>query len=84
MREVTPPADVRITNIALAAELADHKGRTTVKLVYLPFGDSDSEDEEDEEDEDGNDDEGDEHAKATKAPNPTQAVICTLILGQVS
>lgn len=74
-QELTPPADVRITNVALGAELADQKGRTSVKLVYLPFGDSDDEDEEEEE-------EGDEEAQASRGA-PTETILCTLIPGQV-
>ncbi|KAI0769387.1 hypothetical protein BD413DRAFT_613934 [Trametes elegans] len=50
---ISPPSDIKITNIALGDELADESGRTTVKLIYRPPGadeeDSDEEDEEDEE-----------------------------------
>ena len=73
-QELMPPADIRITNVALSAELADQKGRTTVKLVYLPFGDSDDE---------GDDDEEEEDDAGTLKGTPTETVICTLIPGQV-
>lgn len=50
--EVLPEADIRITNVALADELADESGRTTIKLNYTtPDGGEDSDDEEQDEDE---------------------------------
>ncbi|KAI0743736.1 hypothetical protein C8Q80DRAFT_1272384 [Daedaleopsis nitida] len=55
---ITPPADVRVTNIALGDEVADEKSRTTVKLTYRAPGggqDSDDEEEDDEEEEDEED-----------------------------
>ncbi|KAL0956477.1 hypothetical protein HGRIS_002623 [Hohenbuehelia grisea] len=48
---VEPAADIKITNIALGHELADPKGRTTVKLVYQPITADLSEDEDEDEDE---------------------------------
>ncbi|KAI0829737.1 hypothetical protein BC628DRAFT_1512543 [Trametes gibbosa] len=53
---ISPPGDIRITNIALGDVLADESGRTTVKLSYRVPGsnekDSDDEEEEDDEEED--------------------------------
>ncbi|KAJ3559682.1 hypothetical protein NM688_g190 [Phlebia brevispora] len=74
-QEITPAADLRITNVALGADLADAKGRTTLKLVYLPLGDSDDEDEDEDEDEEDGDD-------APKG-EPAEATLCTLIPGQI-
>lgn len=34
--EFTPPADTRITNIALGEKLEDENSRTTVRLIYVP------------------------------------------------
>ena len=76
---ITPPADIRITNVALGDEIADEKGRTTVKLVYLApgaRGDDDDEDEEDEDDKE-NEDEDDESMKVSTA------VLCSLTYGRV-
>ncbi|KAI0772588.1 hypothetical protein BC629DRAFT_1583140 [Irpex lacteus] len=61
-----PPGDLRITNVALGAELADENGRTSVKLTYQAPGGSD-EDEEDEEDEGG---------------EPVTTVLCSLTPGK--
>ena len=48
--EVVPPVDVRISNAALGAELADETSRSSVRLIYLgpkASGKSDDEEEED-------------------------------------
>ncbi|GLB37533.1 putative peptidylprolyl isomerase [Lyophyllum shimeji] len=42
---VQPPADIRITNIALGDVLKDTSGRSTVKFTFEPSGHVDSEDE---------------------------------------
>jgi FK506-binding nuclear protein len=47
-----PQSDLRITNIALADELADASGRTSVKLTYqTPIKMNDDEDDDDEDEE---------------------------------
>lgn len=72
--QITPPADIRITNIALSDELADQSARTTIKLNYLiPTG------EDSEEDEEGDDDEDDEHS----GQRLESTVLCSLTPGQV-
>ncbi|KAF5370590.1 hypothetical protein D9758_001975 [Tetrapyrgos nigripes] len=43
---ITPPADIKITNIALGSEIADKDGRTTVKMTYPKLPAPDDEDEE--------------------------------------
>ncbi|EIW62941.1 uncharacterized protein TRAVEDRAFT_26444 [Trametes versicolor FP-101664 SS1] len=50
---ISPPSDIRITNIALGEEITDENSRTTIKLVYRRPGsdEPDSEDEEDDEEE---------------------------------
>lgn len=71
---VTPPADIRITNIALSDQIADESGRTTVKLNYIIPSADDSE-EEDEEDEEDDEDE--------KPPRMMTTVLCSLTPGKV-
>ncbi|GJE95071.1 hypothetical protein PsYK624_112500 [Phanerochaete sordida] len=69
--EFAPPADLRITNVALGAELQDETGRTTLKLVYQglpPQPESDEEDEEDEEEHPG---------------EPIATVLCSLTPGMI-
>ena len=71
--EFLVPNDLRITNVALAAELVDENGRTSVKLTYeppKPSHDSDDEEEEDEEE----DDEDEE---------PITTVLCSLTPSKV-
>ncbi|KAG9221014.1 hypothetical protein CCMSSC00406_0002386 [Pleurotus cornucopiae] len=48
---VSPPADLKITNVALGEKLADEKGRTTIKLSYASIPDDGSDEDDDEEDE---------------------------------
>ena len=73
MEEFEVPNDLRITNIALGAELADESGRTSVKLTYEPPKPShDSDDEEAEEDEDEDDDD-----------EPVTTVLCSLTPSKV-
>jgi hypothetical protein len=51
--EIEPPADLRITNVALSDELEDPQGRSSLKLIYRsPSADDDDEDEDDEDAED--------------------------------
>ncbi|KAH9859025.1 hypothetical protein C2E23DRAFT_30355 [Lenzites betulinus] len=70
---ITPPGDIRITNIALGEELADESGRTTVKLMYrLPGSSEKDSDDEDEEDEDE-----DEEEKVSTT------VLCSLTPGKI-
>lgn len=71
--EFAPPADLRITNVALGAELDDEKSRTTLKLVYFGPAASDESDEEDE----------DEEQEETEGAEPIATVLCSLIPGKV-
>ena len=72
--EFTPPADLRVTNVALGPELADENGRTTLKLVYLSPASEESDEEDEEEAED--EDEG-------KNVEPIATVLCSLTPGKV-
>ena len=49
---VLPGSDFRLTTATLGEELADEKGRTTIKLYRISYPDDSDEDEEDEKDED--------------------------------
>lgn len=71
---VTPPADIRITNIALSDQIADESGRTTVKLNYIIPSADDSEEEDEEDDEDDEDE---------KPPRMMTTVLCSLTPGKV-
>ncbi len=70
---ISPPSDIRITNIALGEELADESGRTTIKLVYRRPGadEPDSEDEEDDEE------------KENDNSDLSTTVLCSLTPGKV-
>lgn len=58
-----PPADIKITNVALGSVLADATGRTTVQFSYVPIvGSSDSDDDEEEEEKEDDDEEATEPA----------------------
>ena len=58
---IIPPADLRITNIALGDEIADDNARTSVRLVYQrPAANDESDDEDEEEKEEKDEDEDDE------------------------
>ena len=46
---IAPPADLRITNVALGDELEDENSRTSVKLTYRGPGGSEDSDEDEEE-----------------------------------
>ena len=73
---ISPPADLRITNVALGDEVADESGRTTVKLVYrTPGQGGDSDDEDEDEDEEDEDEEKPEQLSTT--------VLCSLTCGKV-
>ncbi|CAL1707710.1 unnamed protein product [Somion occarium] len=75
---ITPPADLRITNIALGDEVAEENARTSVRLVYMnpaPPEDSDDEDDEEEKDED----EDDEDSKL----EPVQTFLGSVTPGKV-
>ncbi|KAF7790416.1 hypothetical protein EIP86_001371 [Pleurotus ostreatoroseus] len=77
-QEISPEADIHITNVALGSELADEKGRTSLKLIYLNRQSQDSEDEEESEDgEDGEDE--DDRPKGELV----ETTICTLTPGMV-
>lgn len=70
--EFAPPADLRITNVALGADLEDEHARTTLKLVYSgipaePETDEESEDEDEEE----------------HPGEPIATVLCSLTPGKV-
>ncbi|KAI1796513.1 hypothetical protein LXA43DRAFT_1057799 [Ganoderma leucocontextum] len=68
---VTPPADLRITNVALGDEIADENSRTTLKLTYrTPGAGAGDEDEEDEE-------------EAGKPEELSTAVLCSLTFGKI-
>ena len=68
--EFTPPADLRIANVALGADLADENGRTTLKLVYFgPAATEESDVEEEEEEE--------------QDAEPIATVLCSLTPGKV-
>ena len=70
---VIPQSDLVITNAALAAELADDSGRTSVKLTYMrPVKVTD-----DDEDDDEKNDEDDEDVQV-------ETVLCSLTPGKVS
>lgn len=69
---IVPPSDLRITNVALADQLADERGRTSVKLTYRAP-------KEDEEDEDASHDEEEEEDDA----EPVTTVLCSLTPGKV-
>lgn len=69
---VSPPADIRVTNIALSDQIADETGRTTVKLNYIVPNADDSEDEEEDEDEEDE-----------KPPRMETTVLCSLTPGKV-
>ncbi|KAK7692951.1 hypothetical protein QCA50_004592 [Cerrena zonata] len=56
VESIIPPADLKITNIALGDEIADEKARTSVRLVYQRPSARDGEDDEEEEDEDEDED----------------------------
>lgn len=61
---------MRITNIALGDVLADQKGRTTVKLIYLPPSAPENDEDDGEEDEEG-------------TGEPVATVLCSLTPGKV-
>ena len=67
----TVPNDLRVTNVALGAEMQE--GRTSVKLTYRLPKLFDSDDEEDEDEEDEEDKEGE----------ATTTVLCSLTPGKV-
>ncbi|TBU29495.1 hypothetical protein BD311DRAFT_787713 [Dichomitus squalens] len=74
---INPPADLRITNVALGDEIKDEKSRTTVKLVYrTPGVPSDSDDEDDDRD--------DDKSLGPDDRDPlTTTVLCSLTLGKI-
>jgi FK506-binding nuclear protein len=72
--EIEPPADLRITNVALSDELEDQQARSSLRLIYRsPEAGSDDEDEEDEEE--------DEEGAAEKV---IDTILCSLTPGRVS
>ncbi|TCD68067.1 peptidylprolyl isomerase fpr4 [Steccherinum ochraceum] len=72
-----PLGDLRITNVALGAELADENGRTSVKLVYIgPSADDSDEDDEEE-------DEEDEDEDKPGSGEPVSTVLCSLTPGKI-
>ena len=50
--EFSPPADVKITNVALGDTLQDEKGRTSLKMIFPTETDQDSDEEDEEKDDD--------------------------------
>ena len=56
---IIPPADLRITNIALGDEIADDNARTSVSLIYQRPAASDESDDEDEEEKEEKDEDED-------------------------
>ena len=75
---IAPPADLRITNVALGEEVADESGRTTVKLIYRTPGANSDDEEEEEEDEENEDEE-----KEDKPEQLSTAILCSLTCGKV-
>nr|VWO98353.1 Zn(2)-C6 fungal-type domain-containing protein [Ganoderma boninense] len=69
---ITPPADLRITNVALGDQIADESSRTTVKVTYRTPGAA-AGDEEDDEDDD----------ESEKPEELSTAVLCSLTFGKV-
>ncbi|KAI0661431.1 hypothetical protein C8Q70DRAFT_971440 [Cubamyces menziesii] len=72
---ISPPGDIRITNIALGDQLADESGRTTVKLIYRRPGADDEESDEE-------DDEEDEEKEMDNSELST-TVLCSLTPGKI-
>ncbi|KAI0358745.1 hypothetical protein OH77DRAFT_1421202 [Trametes cingulata] len=70
---ISPPSDIRITNIALGDQLADESGRTTVKLIYRRPG----------ADEEESDDEEDEDEKENDNSDLSTTVLCSLTPGKI-
>lgn len=70
--------DLRITNVALGADIAEENGRTSVKLTYkgVQFGESDDEEDDDEEDEEEEKEKGYEEVTRT-------TILCSLTPGKV-
>ena len=68
--EFSPRADLHVKNVTLGAELADEKGRSTLKLIYLGPPVASESDEEGVEDEEG-------------SPEPSETVLCSLTPGKV-
>lgn len=70
---IIPQSDLVITNAALGAELADHSGRTSVKLTYMrPVKVTDDDEDDEEKDEDDDED------------VQVETVLCSLTPGTVS
>lgn len=70
---ISPPSDIRITNIALGEQLADESSRTTIKLVYRRPGSDEPDSEDDEDDEEKENDNSD----------LSTTVLCSLTPGKV-
>ncbi|KAM5530387.1 hypothetical protein V8D89_015948 [Ganoderma adspersum] len=72
---ITPPADLRITNVALGDQIADESSRTTIKVTYRTpgAGAGNEDDEEDEEDDEETD----------KPEELSTAVLCSLTFGKI-
>ncbi|KAI0812601.1 hypothetical protein BC629DRAFT_947855 [Irpex lacteus] len=70
--EFVPPADLKLANAALGAEIADEKSRSSLRLIYSgpSAGDSDDDDEEDEDSDD-------------ERLAPVATVLCSLTPGKV-
>ncbi|PIL34255.1 hypothetical protein GSI_03966 [Ganoderma sinense ZZ0214-1] len=72
---ITPPADLRITNVALGDQIADESSRTTIKVTYRTPGASAG---------DGEDDEVDEVDEESEKPEElSTAVLCSLTFGKI-
>lgn len=74
---ITPPADLKITNVALGDEIADENSRTTIKLTYRTPGAGAGDEDQDE----GVDEEDDDDAG--KPEEVSTAVLCSLTYGRV-
>ncbi|KAI0674917.1 hypothetical protein C8Q78DRAFT_1009663 [Trametes maxima] len=72
---ISPPSDIRITNIALGDQLADENGRTTVKLVYRRPGADEPDSDEEDEDED--------EEKENDNAELSSTVLCSLTPGKI-
>ena len=68
-----PQSDLRITNVALGAELQDESARSTIKIHYKSLAASDDEDEDEDEDKEDKED----------GPELVETVLASLTPGKV-
>lgn len=70
-----PQSDLRITNIALGAELQDENARSTIKIHYKSLAAPDDDEEDDEKEEEDEEENG---------PQLVETVLASLTPGKVS